>query len=159
MTTRVKFSIISCSVLLTAVLVIGGVMGQEPAAEGAYRPLQVYSDVLRHIKSNYVCKYQKCSENHCIVTTSLVDFNCSDWWPLTVLKPSYPYCIFDCAAFIFWDILKCEKKRRKGSYILPHAHMHSIQLHTKDLDTRVEGTPSFYFRLRTSLYFVLSIAV
>jgi carboxyl-terminal processing protease len=54
MTARVKFSIISCSVLLTAVLIVGGVMGQEPATEGAYRPLQVYSDVLRNIKSNYV---------------------------------------------------------------------------------------------------------
>lgn len=35
-------------------LIIGAVMGKEPAEEGAYRPLKVYSDVLRHIKSNYV---------------------------------------------------------------------------------------------------------
>ena len=55
MTARIKFSIVSCSTLLTVMLVIGALMGKEPAAEeGAYRPLRVYADVLRHIKSNYV---------------------------------------------------------------------------------------------------------
>ena len=54
MTSRIKFSIVFCSTLLTVMLVIGALMGKEPVEEGAYRPLRVYSDVLRHIKSNYV---------------------------------------------------------------------------------------------------------
>ena len=54
MTSRIKFSIVFCSTLLTVMLVIGALMGKEPVDEGAYRPLRVYSDVLRHIKSNYV---------------------------------------------------------------------------------------------------------
>ncbi len=54
MTARIKFSIVFCSTLLTVMLVIGALMGKEPVEEGGYRPLRVYSDVLRHIKSNYV---------------------------------------------------------------------------------------------------------
>ena len=54
MTARIKFSIVFCSTLLTVMLVIGALMGKEPVEDGAYRPLRVYSDVLRHIKSNYV---------------------------------------------------------------------------------------------------------
>ena len=54
MTARIKFSIVFCSTLLTVMLVIGALMGKEPVEEGAYRPLRVYSDVLRHVKSNYV---------------------------------------------------------------------------------------------------------
>ena len=54
MTTRIKFSILLSSTLLTVMLVIGALMGKEHAEQDAYRPLRVYSDVLRHIKSNYV---------------------------------------------------------------------------------------------------------
>ena len=46
MTARIKFLIVFCSTLLTVMLVIGALMGKEPAEEGAYRPLRVYSDVL-----------------------------------------------------------------------------------------------------------------
>ncbi len=54
MLTRVKFSIVIASTLLTALLVIGAVMGQSSSTDGAYRQLSVYTEVLSRIKSEYV---------------------------------------------------------------------------------------------------------
>ena len=54
MTARLKFWIVFCSTLLTVMLVIGALMGKDQGKEGAYKPLGVYSEVLRHIKSDYV---------------------------------------------------------------------------------------------------------
>ena len=54
MLTRVKFTIVIASTLLTALLVIGAVMGQSSTTDGAYRQLSVYTEVLSRIKSEYV---------------------------------------------------------------------------------------------------------
>lgn len=54
MLSRVKFLIVISSTLLTALLVIGAVMGKDSSAEGAYRQLAVYTEVLQRIKSDYV---------------------------------------------------------------------------------------------------------
>lgn len=54
MLTRVKFTIVIASTLLTALLVIGAVMGQSSSTDGAYRQLSVYTEVLSRIKSEYV---------------------------------------------------------------------------------------------------------
>ena len=54
MTHRLKFWIVFCSSLLTVMLVIGALMGKDQGDQGAYKPLGVYSEVLRHIKSDYV---------------------------------------------------------------------------------------------------------
>ena len=54
MTYRLKFWIVFCSSLLTVTLVIGALMGKDQGDQGAYKALGVYSEVLRHIKSDYV---------------------------------------------------------------------------------------------------------
>ncbi len=54
MLSRIKFAIVICSTFLTALLVIGAVMGDSSAADGAYRQLSVYTEVLQRIKSDYV---------------------------------------------------------------------------------------------------------
>lgn len=54
MLNRLKFSIVICSTFLTALLVIGAVMGDSSSADGAYRQLSVYTEVLSRIKSDYV---------------------------------------------------------------------------------------------------------
>ena len=54
MTRRLKFWIVFCSSLLTVTLVIGALMGKDQGDQGAYKSLGVYSEVLRHIKSDYV---------------------------------------------------------------------------------------------------------
>ena len=54
MLSRVKLAIVISSTLLTAVLVIGAVMGENSPNEGAYRQIQVYTEVLGKIKSDYV---------------------------------------------------------------------------------------------------------
>ena len=54
MHSRIKFTIVICSTFLTALLVIGAVMGESSAADGAYRQLSVYTEVLSRIKSEYV---------------------------------------------------------------------------------------------------------
>jgi len=51
---RLKFAIVIGSTFLTALLVIGAVMGDSSAADGAYRQLSVYTEVLSRIKSDYV---------------------------------------------------------------------------------------------------------
>ncbi len=54
MNARLKFSFVFTSTLLTLMLVIGALRGKGKDTEGAYRPLQVYTEVLAHIKSDYV---------------------------------------------------------------------------------------------------------
>jgi carboxyl-terminal processing protease len=54
MLSRIKFTIVICSTFLTALLVIGAVMGESSSADGAYRQLSVYTEVLTRIKSDYV---------------------------------------------------------------------------------------------------------
>jgi carboxyl-terminal processing protease len=56
MTSPVKVGVVFSSMLLTILLVIGAVLGQsqEPNRDSAYRPLSVYTEVLAHIKSDYV---------------------------------------------------------------------------------------------------------
>lgn len=50
---RAKFAIVLASTFLTALLVIGAVMG-DSSSDGAYRQLSVYTEVLSRIKSDYV---------------------------------------------------------------------------------------------------------
>ncbi|HYM10722.1 MAG TPA: S41 family peptidase [Bryobacterales bacterium] len=54
MRSRIKFAIVLCSTFLTALLVIGAVMGDNSSNDGAYRQLSVYTEVLSRIKSDYV---------------------------------------------------------------------------------------------------------
>ncbi len=56
MTSPVKIGVVFSSMLLTVLLVVGAVIGrsQEPGGDSAYRPLSVYTEVLAHIKSDYV---------------------------------------------------------------------------------------------------------
>lgn len=56
MTSPVKVGVVFSSMLLTILLVIGAVLGrsEEPSRDSAYRPLSVYTEVLAHIKSDYV---------------------------------------------------------------------------------------------------------
>ncbi|MBI3694545.1 MAG: PDZ domain-containing protein [Acidobacteria bacterium] len=54
MLSRIKFVIVISSTFLTALLVIGAVMGESSSADGAYRQLSVYTEVLSRIKSDYV---------------------------------------------------------------------------------------------------------
>ena len=54
MNARMKLSFVFTSTLLTLMLVIGALLGKGKDTEGAYRPLQVYTEVLAHIKSDYV---------------------------------------------------------------------------------------------------------
>lgn len=54
MLSRIKFTIVISSTFLTALLVIGAVMGDSSSADGAYRQLSVYTEVLSRIKSDYV---------------------------------------------------------------------------------------------------------
>lgn len=54
MSRRLKFTVVVSSSLLTLMLVIGALMGKSKEGEGAYRPLSVYTEVLAHIKSEYV---------------------------------------------------------------------------------------------------------
>ena len=54
MRNRIKFAVVICSTFLTAFLVIGALMSDSSAADGAYRQLSVYTEVLSRIKSEYV---------------------------------------------------------------------------------------------------------
>lgn len=56
MTSPVKVGVVFSSMLLTILLVVGAVLGRsaEPSTDAAYRPLSVYTEVLQHIKSDYV---------------------------------------------------------------------------------------------------------
>ena len=54
MISRIKFVVVISSTFLTALLVIGALMGESSSADGAYRQLSVYTEVLSRIKSDYV---------------------------------------------------------------------------------------------------------
>ncbi len=54
MVNRFKFTVVLGSTFLTALLLIGAVMGDSSSADGAYRQLSVYTEVLSRIKSDYV---------------------------------------------------------------------------------------------------------
>ncbi len=54
MLSRLKFVVVISSTFLTALLVVGAVMGDNTSADGAYRQLSVYTEVLSRIKSDYV---------------------------------------------------------------------------------------------------------
>ena len=54
MTSRIKFSVVFSSMLLTLLLVVGAVLGKGEETDDAYRPLAVYTEVLARIKSDYV---------------------------------------------------------------------------------------------------------
>ena len=54
MFSRIKFTVVIGSTFLTALLVIGALLGESSSADGAYRQLSVYTDVLSRIKSDYV---------------------------------------------------------------------------------------------------------
>ncbi len=54
MSTRVKTGVVFSSMLLTIMLVVGAVMGRGEEQDSAYKPLAVYTEVLAHIKSDYV---------------------------------------------------------------------------------------------------------
>ena len=54
MSNRFKYTVVTFSSCLLALLLLGGVLGPTKAAEDAYRHFAVYSEVLSHIKSSYV---------------------------------------------------------------------------------------------------------
>lgn len=54
MSPRVKLGVVFSSMMLTILLVVGSVLGRGEETEEAYRPLAVYTEVLAHIKSDYV---------------------------------------------------------------------------------------------------------
>lgn len=54
MNARTKFAVVFVSTLLTVMLVLGALMGKSKEGDGAYQPLQVYTEVLARIKGDYV---------------------------------------------------------------------------------------------------------
>ena len=54
MSNRFKYTVVTFSTCLLALLLLGGMLGPTKAAEDAYRHFAVYSEVLSHIKSSYV---------------------------------------------------------------------------------------------------------
>ena len=54
MSSRAKFLIVVSSTLLVLLLLLGTVLGKGTSAEGPYRQLSVYTEVLQRIKSEYV---------------------------------------------------------------------------------------------------------
>jgi carboxyl-terminal processing protease len=55
MSTRLKFAVVSASSCLTLLLLVGSLLGQNsPNREDTYKHLDVFSDVVAHIKSDYV---------------------------------------------------------------------------------------------------------
>ncbi len=54
MLSRIKFAVVLFSTFLAAVLIIGSLMDESSAADGAYRQLSVYTEVLSRIKGEYV---------------------------------------------------------------------------------------------------------
>lgn len=54
MSPRLKLSFVFSSTLLTLMLVVGAVIGRGEEPEGAYRSLKVYTEVLAHIRGDYV---------------------------------------------------------------------------------------------------------
>jgi carboxyl-terminal processing protease len=54
MNSRVRSLVITVSTVLVALLLVGAVLGQSSSDEGAYKQLAVYTEVLSHIKADYV---------------------------------------------------------------------------------------------------------
>ncbi len=54
MLSRFKFVVVVGSTFLAALLVLGAALGERTSADGAYRQLSVYTEVLSKIKSDYV---------------------------------------------------------------------------------------------------------
>jgi len=54
MNSRFKFWVVSCSTCLVLLLLLGAVHGRSANPEDTYRHLAVYTEVLQHIKSDYV---------------------------------------------------------------------------------------------------------
>jgi carboxyl-terminal processing protease len=54
MTSRVRTLVVALSTVLVGLLLMGAVLGRSAPADGAYRQLGVYTDVLQRIKSDYV---------------------------------------------------------------------------------------------------------
>jgi carboxyl-terminal processing protease len=54
MTQRLRTLIITVSTILAAALLMGAVLGRSVPDEGAYRQIQVYTEVLEHVKADYV---------------------------------------------------------------------------------------------------------
>jgi carboxyl-terminal processing protease len=54
MNSRIKYLVIGLSFCLTVLLVVGSVMGKSEAPQDAYKHIGVFTDVIAHIKSEYV---------------------------------------------------------------------------------------------------------
>src|SRR5258708_20044144 len=54
MNSRLKFWVVSSSTCLVLLLLLGAVRGRSPNPEETYRHLAVYTEVLQHIKADYV---------------------------------------------------------------------------------------------------------
>jgi len=54
MSSRLRNRVVVVSTVLVAVLLMGALLGKSAAEDGAYRQLAVYTEVLSHIKSDYV---------------------------------------------------------------------------------------------------------
>src|SRR3982751_1404251 len=54
MSSRTKYLVVSTSTCLTLLLLIGSVIGRGASADDTYKHLGVFSDVVAHIKSEYV---------------------------------------------------------------------------------------------------------
>src|ERR1700742_754176 len=54
MSSRTKFFVVSASTCLTFLLLIGSVMGKPAAGDETIKHIGVFSDVVAHIKSEYV---------------------------------------------------------------------------------------------------------
>ncbi|HEY1336772.1 MAG TPA: carboxyl-terminal protease, partial [Bryobacteraceae bacterium] len=54
MSSRTKYFVVSTSTCLTLLLLIGTVLGQSQSSDDAFKHIGVFSDVVGHIKSEYV---------------------------------------------------------------------------------------------------------
>src|ERR1051325_11677949 len=54
MSSRIKYFVVSSSTCLTVLLLIGGVVGRTASPDDTYKHMGVFSDVVAHIKSEYV---------------------------------------------------------------------------------------------------------
>jgi len=54
MSSRLRSLVVTLSTILVAALLMGAVLGKSASGDGAYRQLAVYTEVLSHIKSDYV---------------------------------------------------------------------------------------------------------
>ena len=54
MSSRTKYFVVSTSTCLTVLLLIGSVVGRSASPDDTYKHIGVFSDVVAHIKSEYV---------------------------------------------------------------------------------------------------------